>query len=223
MEGWNVINYDAGELIDLLPANLKYDSDVRAISYALKCGKDKLLHYCERIRLYSNIDALPEDIVDLIALEFNSHYYDQTLPLEQKRRIVKATLGWYMQAGTVAAVEEMMVIIFGNGGTVDWYEFPDGPGKPGTFDIFTDETLAPGLMERLGEILKRVKKASAHLRKLEIIRDYYDSLEFGSAMGFRLRNEFYSAHEEVQENCMGVQAAICVSSRIKNVIKGEMV
>lgn len=217
-----MINYDTGELIDLLPANLKYDSDVQAISYALKRGKDKLLHYCERIRLSSNIDALPEDIVDLIALELNSHYYDQTLPLEQKRSIVKATLGWYMQAGTVVAVEEMMAIIFGSGGSVDWYEFPDGPGKPGTFDIFTDATLTPDLMKQLGEILERVKKASAHLRKLEIIRDYYDSLGFGSAVASRLRNEFYSIHEEVQENYMELQTVICVSSRIKNVIKGEM-
>ncbi len=194
-----MINYDVGELIDLLPANLKYDSDVRAISYALKCGKDKMLHYCERIKLLSNIDALSADIVDLIALEFNSHYYDQMLPLEQKRSIVKATLGWYMQAGTVAAVEEMMQIIFGNGGTVEWYEFSDGPGKPGTFDIFTDATLTPDLMDRLGEILKRVKKASAHLRKLEIVRDYYDSLDFGAAVVSRLRNEFHSAHEEAWE------------------------
>lgn len=215
-----MINYDVGELIDLLPANLKYDSDVRAISYALKCGEDKMLHYCERIKLLSNIDALSADIVDLIALELNSHYYDQMLPLEQKRSIVKATLGWYMQAGTVAAVEEMMQIIFGNGGTVEWYEFSDGPGKPGTFDIFTDATLTPDLMDRLGEILKRVKKASAHLRKLEIVRDYYNSLDFGTAVVSRLRNEFHSAHEEVRESEMGFQAAICVSSRIKNRIGG---
>lgn len=216
-----MINYDMGELIDLLPAGLKYDPDVRALSYALKRGKDKLLQYCERIKLLSNIDALPEELLDLIALELNSHYYDQTLTLEQKRSIVKATLGWYMQAGTVAAVEEMMQIIFGNGGTVEWYDFSDGPGKPGTFDIFTDATLTPDLMERMMAILKRVKKASAHLRRLEIKRDYLENIEFGSAVVSRMQNEFYSTHEEVRDNNLELRILMHVNCRIKNVMKGE--
>ena len=216
-----MINYDAGELIDLLPANMKYDPDVRAISYALKRGKDKLLQYCERIKLLSNIDSLPEELLDLIALELNSHYYDQTLSLEQKRNIVRATLGWYMQAGTVAVVEEMMQIIFGNGGTVEWYDFEDGPGKPGTFDIYTDATLTPDLMERMTEILKRVKKASAHLRRLDIRRNYHDSIEFGAVVISRIQNEFFSASEEVRDNHMELQILMHMSCRIENVMKGE--
>lgn len=216
-----MINYDKGELMDLLPAGLKYDPDVRALSYALKQGKDKLLQYCERIKLLSNIDALPEELLDLIALELNSHYYDQMLSLEQKRSIVKATLGWYMQAGTVAAVEEMMQIIFGNGGTVEWYDFADGSGKPGTFDIFTDATLTPDLMERMMTILKRVKKASAHLRRLEIKREYQENMEFGSAVVSRMQNEFYSAHEEVRDNNLELRILMHVNCRIKNVMKGE--
>ena len=41
-----MINYDAGELIDLLPANMKYDPDVRAISYALKRIPITMTRHC---------------------------------------------------------------------------------------------------------------------------------------------------------------------------------
>ena len=215
-----MINYNEGEILNLLPAAIKNDSDVIAISYALEKGKEKLLAYCERIKLLSNVDALPEELVDLLALELNSHYYDQDLSLEQKRNIVKATLGWYMQAGTVAAVEEMMDIIFGNGGTVEWYNYAEGPGKPGTFDIFTDMILSPELMEQLITVLRRVKKASAHLRRLEIKRNHYHDLEFGFALAAKIRNTFYSADETVNEVNFELFFSVAAARRIKNVMKG---
>lgn len=215
-----MINYDAGEIIDLLPAFMKYDSDVQAISYALKRGKEKMLAFSERMKLLVNIDGLPEELVDLLAIELNSHYYDQALPLDQKRSIVKSTIGWYMQAGTVAAVEDMLQIVFGNGRTEEWYNFSDGEGKPGTFDVFTDVALTPELMQRLGIVLKRIKKESAHLRKFRIERDVCGALEFGSVYRSRLRNTFYSANEEVSSYSSDLLFASVFIQRIKNYMEG---
>ena len=211
-----MINYDIGEITDLLPASIKYNEDVIAISYALKMAKERLLLYCERIKLWSNIDQLPEEVIDLMALELNAHYYSQEMGLEKKREIVKAALGWYINAGTVEAVEEMMRIIFGNGGTEEWYNFSDGPGKPGTFDIFTDATLTPDLLEQLTIILRRVKKASAHLRRIRIERKYYSSVRFGSAAVSKIKNTIQSANEEV--NRMETQALFLTAAarRIRN-------
>ena len=185
-----MINYDAGEITDLLPAFMKYDSDVQAISYALKRGKEKMLAFSERMKLLVNVDALPEELVDLLAIELNSHYYDQALPLDQKRSIVKSTIGWYMQAGTVAAVEDMLQIVFGNGRTKEWYNFSDGERKPGTFDAYADTILTQESIERLGIVLQRVKKASAHLRRLQIERSFHSSLDFGSVRVVKIRNVF---------------------------------
>ena len=215
-----MINYDAGEITDLLPAFMKYDSDVQAISYALKRGKEKMLAFSERMKLLVNIDGLPEELVDLLAIELNSHYYDQALPLDQKRSIVKSTIGWYMQAGTVAAVEDMLQIVFGNGRTEEWYNFSDGEGKPGTFDVFTDTALTPELMQRLGTVLKRIKKESAHLRKFRIERDVCGTLEFGSVYRPRLRNTFYSANEEVGSYSSDLLFASAFIQRIKNYMEG---
>lgn len=185
-----MINYKDGEILDLLPAAIKYDTDVQAISYALRKGTEKLLFYTERMKLMANVDQLPEEIVDLLALELNSHYYDQGLPLDQKREIIKATMGWYMQAGTVAAVENMLGIVFGNGRVEEWYDFVDGEGKPGTFDAYADTILTQESIERLGIVLQRVKKASAHLRRLQIERSFHSSLDFGSVRVVKIRNVF---------------------------------
>lgn len=185
-----MINYKDGEILDLLPAAIKYDTDVQAISYALRKGTEKLLFYVERMKLMANVDQLPEEIVNLLALELNSHYYDQGLPLEQKRKIIKATMGWYMQAGTVAAVEDMLQIVFGNGRVEEWYDFADGEGKPGTFDAFTDVVLTEESIEQLRNVLKRVKKESAHLRRLNIENQFYSKFDFGSVSGARIKNTF---------------------------------
>ena len=179
-----------------------------------------MLAFSERMKLLVNIDGLPEELVDLLAIELNSHYYDQALPLDQKRSIVKSTIGWYMQAGTVAAVEDMLQIVFGNGRTEEWYNFSDGEGKPGTFDVFTDVALTPELMQRLGIVLKRIKKESAHLRKFRIERDVCGALEFGSVYRSRLRNTFYSANEEVSSYSSDLLFASVFIQRIKNYMEG---
>lgn len=211
-----MINYDAGEITDLLPAFMKYDSDVQAISYALKRGKEKMLAFSERMKLLVNIDGLPEELVDLLAIELNSHYYDQALPLDQKRSIVKSTIGWYMQAGTVAAVEDMLQIVFGNGRTEEWYNFSDGEGKPGTFDAFADTVLTQESMEQLGIVLKRVKKASAHLRRLQIEKQFCGQLEFGCIYVSQVKNRFYCMHEEVREYNMQMVFTSTFAQKITN-------
>ena len=114
----------------------------------------------------------------------------------------------------------MLQIVFGNGRTEEWYNFSDGEGKPGTFDVFTDVALTPELMQRLGIVLKRIKKESAHLRKFRIERDVCGALEFGSVYRSRLRNTFYSANEEVSSYSSDLLFASVFIQRIKNYMEG---
>ena len=215
-----MIDYENGEVIDLLPALMKYDSDIKAISYALRKGKEKMILYTEQTKLLANIDALPEEIIDLLSLEPNSHYYDQNFELEQKRKIIRSTLGWYMRAGTVEAVEEMMQVVFGSGGAVEWYDFTDAIGEPGQFDVYTDTILTQELIEQMLLILKRVKKASAHLRHLNIKREHNTKVEFGSTFVTCIKNAFYTSDE--QENYFDVDFmfASTLNQKISNVMRG---
>lgn len=151
--------YD-GELTDILPEHLKYTPECIALSYALKRSNQRIMEMARNTSLLSVIDTLPENIIDALAVDLRTQYYDESFPLEQKRELVKGTMTWYNKAGTVAAVQEMIDKVFSSGYVLEWYE----TGKPpGTFEISTSASITPELIAKFNEAVKNVKNVRSHL------------------------------------------------------------
>lgn len=162
-----MIKYIDSEPASVLPACLKDDTDLMAISYAFKMAARKMLQYSRVSKLYADIDAVPEDILDLLAMETRSQYYDEIMDIEIKRKVIKNALAWYYKGGTVSAVNEMIEAVFGDGRMVEWYEYG---GNPSTFYIETSAELSPDAMERFNRIIENVKAKSSHLVDIKINR-----------------------------------------------------
>lgn len=96
---------------------------------------------------FSDIDKLDEKTLDYFAVEQRAMYYSQTLPIEQKKAIIKNTLNWYTKAGTPAAVSEMVDVVLGGGKVVEWFDFDEPPYTPGTFDIVTSALMTSDIPE----------------------------------------------------------------------------
>ncbi|MCD8364786.1 MAG: phage tail protein [Clostridiales bacterium] len=166
-----MIKLSDGELLDLLPAQLKYDTDMICLSYALKCGIEKLLEYEKGTMTANFIDSLPEKILDVLAVELRSLYYSDDMDIETKRQIIKNTFIWHFKAGTASATSEMIAAVFGEGSLVEWFNFEDGEGDPYTFDIETNARLTEDIYNQLLSIIDRVKNMRSHLRWIKIDRD----------------------------------------------------
>ena len=175
-----MIKLKDGELIDLLQEPFKNDPDIIAISYALKMAMIQILGYSVKTRLYSDIDNMPEYILDYMATEMRLAYYEETFEIEKKRELIKNSYLSYMRAGTKGAVEGLANRIYGYGTVVEWPDFPDGPGTPGTFDIKTDAQLTPDIYEQMVKVIERVKNESSHMRYVSFLRE----LEMKLVAGF---------------------------------------
>ena len=162
-----MIKYRGAEPILYLPKNL-HTPHMIALSYACKMAMAQMLEYQKQIRLLADIDGLKEDLLDLVALELNTQYYDRSLPIEQKRELIKRTLIWYEKGGTVSAVQEMIDILFDDGQVVEWDKFADGKGEPGEFEIVTSMEITGETIRRFADVVERVKRLTAHLRALRI-------------------------------------------------------
>ena len=106
-------------------------------------------------------------MLDILAAELRTHYYDETLPKEVKRKLVIDTIFRYKKAGTVEVVEELLSIIFGNGEIQEWFEYG---GKPHHFRVKVESSLATG--EKATEflrLLEAIKRESSHLASVEIV------------------------------------------------------
>ena len=122
-----------GELVDILPVYFKYEPDVIAYSAALKVGMEYMLEYAKRTMLCADIDELPEYLVNYLAVENDASYYTEDMAIGVKRNIVKNALYWKYEAGSVAAVSELVNTVLGNGIVREWYEYG---GDPYSFKIY---------------------------------------------------------------------------------------
>ncbi|MDO5391041.1 MAG: phage tail protein I [Eubacteriales bacterium] len=163
-----MIKLSEAEFADLLPEYFRRDPDVKSISYAVRQAIKTLLDFEKKTTLYGNVDAQPDEILDLMAIELKSQYYREDMKIETKREIIKNTIAWHMKAGTKSSVEELVKTVFGNGKVTEWYEFD---GIPGTFDISTNASSTSDMMERFLLIIENAKNATSHLRSITTEHD----------------------------------------------------
>lgn len=163
-----MISFYDGQLTDILRAhNLTDDPAVQALSLALREGTRMLYRYAQTCYIYCSIDTAPEKVIDLLAAELRTQYYNQGLPLETKRALVRNTLIWYMTAGTPAAVEELVAVVFGEGEVKEWFEYG---ADPYWFKIVTNALLTEDAITYFTEMIRRVKNTRSHIGAIEIHR-----------------------------------------------------
>jgi P2-related tail formation protein len=167
MEVLKMIDLYHSEITDILPENLRQYPDCIAISYAISNQVKKTLDYAKNISIYACIDRLPSEILDLLAIELRTQYYNQNLSIDVKRILIKNTLPWYERAGTPSAVEELITAVFGYGKEIEWYEYG---GKPGYFKIeATNQGINGKQQKEFLQILECVKRKSAWLDTIKIV------------------------------------------------------
>lgn len=160
-----MINFEQSEITDILPDNLKNTPECMALSYALKKANETLVAYSKRTSVFAVIDSLTEDMLDILAIELRTQYYDESFDVERKRALVKNTILWYHRAGTVSAVQEMIGNVFDSGVVLEWF---DTGGAPGTFKISTSDTITPELIAKFNEVVHNVKNVRSQLADIVI-------------------------------------------------------
>jgi phage tail P2-like protein len=157
------------------------DAVIKSYAYAVHKAVDRLIRtYMRRSIIYSGLDGVPESVLDLLAIELRTQYYDDTLPVETKRELVKGTLLWYTKAGTPKAVSELITAVFGEGHVEEWYEYG---GEPYYFKILTNAVMTPDMVEIFTELIRKVKNARSHLEAIKIHREV-DEPQYGGAVVF---------------------------------------
>ena len=162
-----MINYYDGQIADILPHNLMKDPAAQAFSLAIREGTRLLHRYTQLCYVYCSIDTAPHKVLDLLARELRTQYYSDGLEIETKRSLVRNTLIWYMTAGTPAAVEELVTIVFGEGEVSEWFEYG---GEPYWFKVKTNALLTEDMTTYFSEMIRRVKNTRSHIEAIEIHR-----------------------------------------------------
>lgn len=209
-----MIDLRGSRFTDILPENLSSQLETQAFAYALGRQVERLCAWADRTRVYAEVGALPEEILDVLALELRTPAYDQSYSVEVKRALIEGTMAFYTSLGTPAAADRILEIIFSAGRIEEWYEYG---GEPHHFRAYIEMTGRPVTQESLvsfRRILASVKRLSSWWDgTITVTRLDTDPILVGAGLGLCLSGTELPVRDPVYQN-----ASTPVSSRIQGLI-----
>lgn len=152
--------YDSS-ITDILPKEIGSKPEVQALGYAINRAIQRLMDYCKNTSVYASIDTLPEQVLDLLAIELNTPYYKDSMDIEVKRNMIKNTFVWYLKAGTAASVVESVNVVFGGGEIEEWFEYG---GEPYHFKVYTNTLNSTDeMIQQLNDIVSTMQNVRSYL------------------------------------------------------------
>ena len=141
-------------LLLTLPEVLRGDESICALATAIASVLAGRADEIQQLRIYSRIDALPEDLLDILAHDFKVDWWDPNYTTEEKRRTLKDSWKVHRMLGTKAAVETAISAIYPDTKVIEWFDYG---GSPYSFKLQIDATYENVDPARHQRVLERVE------------------------------------------------------------------
>ena len=148
---------------DYLPETLKRDPKMNALAIAITEQMLGVSKNIDNVLIYSRMDELPEELVDILAFDMHVDWYDYSYPLEAKRKILKSSVKVHKKMGTIYAIQTALASFYPETRVIEWFEYE---GNPYTFRVEINVTDFYETIENKNKIVKIInmyKRLSAHL------------------------------------------------------------
>ena len=146
-------------LADVIPNSIAHDKNVQALTAAIDPQLNEISKSIKETFIFSRLDSLPENVIDLLAWQWHVDFYEPALPIETKRELVRDSIKWHRKKGTKAAVEAALRKLGFIPTIKEWFE-PEMQTAPYTFSVRgyyeKDHVNVDFLGEKTEEILLRV-------------------------------------------------------------------
>ena len=118
--------------IDLMPDSLKMKAHVIAACAAFDFSYRRLVNQISNCYVLVGIDNAKEEVIDLLAWEMGIDFYDTSLTIEIKRKLVKNAYVYQFTKGTPFAVRQALQDFINQGEVQEWFEYG---GEPYRFKV----------------------------------------------------------------------------------------
>ncbi len=169
------------------PYALKDGAGIEA--YA-KVAADELLALhrdSDMLAIFTRIDELPTEILDILARDFNVKWYLYDGTLATKRAQIKSCFYVHRHRGTVSAVSTALSDLYPSAKVTEWFEYN---GRPGRFkiDLEISENGVEVEPEKIEKTLELYKRLSAALDKVVLTKRDESHIKIG--FGVRYNNRY---------------------------------
>ena len=146
------------DFTEIFPTALQHDPKMIALAKSMTAELLTVSGQMENVLIYSRIDQLPEELVDILAYDMHVDWYSYEDPLAVKRQTLKDSVKVHKHLGTKYAVETAIGAFFPRGTVQEWFEYE---GQPHHFRITIP--LPGGITP---EVLDDLKRRIWHVKRL---------------------------------------------------------
>lgn len=125
----------AERMMDSFPLALQKDSKMVALAHSIANVLEQRLDEINLGQIYTRIDQLPEDLLDILAKDFAVDWYDRDYDLAAKRRTIKSAPYIHRHRGTAGAVLRGIRAIYPGSRLEEWWQYG---GEPYHFRVMLD-------------------------------------------------------------------------------------
>ena len=154
-------------ILDGVPRIIAGQTQAKAIAYAFSRQMAQVLGSLDATRTWTDMDGVPESVLDILAVELHVQEYSQSFPITRKRALVKGAFDYWAHAGSVDSVTRVLDTTFGGDAQLQaWYEYG---GEPGYFRISTDSPLLDeDALQSFIRMANAIKRLSAWLEAVNV-------------------------------------------------------
>ena len=172
-------------LLLIVPPALKYDKSIMALAEADAEVLEARLNEIDQARIISNIDSLPEAVLDILAKDFKVDWWDPQYSIEEKRRTLKDSWRVHKMLGTKAAVETAISAIYPETKVEEWFEYEGG--KPYHFRLKVQLAMDDNDVGKRKRVLDRVNFYKS-------LRSHNDGVEYSSTFPELSKKVYVTPH-----------------------------
>lgn len=179
-------------LLDILPENLLGDAQLYAAARALDDELRKVTAATRDALILPRIDELSEEVIDLLAWQWHVDFYEPSMSIDTKRRLVCESIAQHRIKGTKAAVEKMVQTVFKEGVVSEWFEYG---GEPYHFriDLLTAPNITQDDTARLLAVVNAAKNVRSWLDELRFRRETHNTAYLAAAPSIHTTYEIHPA------------------------------
>ena len=119
--------YSVQNFMDTLPAPILEDAHLKQLAEVAARVMLKVYDTRWMPAIYSKIDSLPEDVLDILAQDLKVDWYDYNAEIEVKRRTIKDNWHVHKKMGTKSAVETAVSDVWPISVVEEWFDYSGDP------------------------------------------------------------------------------------------------
>lgn len=155
---------DASTLDATFPEYLAADKKIGALAKIASEQLAALAGDNDLLSIYTRISALPESLLDILAVDFGVDWYDADGSIDVKRSQIASLFYVHKHKGTVSSVKQALTDLYESATLEEWLDYG---GNPGFFRVKITDPVSYN-QSTLNNALELSKKLSAVLEEVRI-------------------------------------------------------